>query len=217
MKKIIIIGAGPLGIEVLETINLINVLSGKQVYICQGFLDDDKEKWNTSILEIPILGPIAEANKFRDSVFVFALGSPNNYYKREEIFEKIGIGQFQLETIIHPSAVVSRLARIDKGCLIMPYSIIGPGAHLNCCVIVSPHVTVNHGVEIGDFTIIAGNVSIAGEVTVGRSCYLGMGSQIKGELTLEDYCLVGMGSNVLDNVATKTVVAGNPARILKGT
>ncbi|SFK79738.1 acetyltransferase [Brevibacillus centrosporus] len=215
MKKLIIIGAGPLGIEVLETINLINLLSGKQVYDCIGFLDDNREKWNTSILERAVLGPIIDANNYNDAVFVFAVGSPNNYFDREGYLEKAGVDKSRMETIIHPTAVISNLAVIENGCVIMPYTVIGPYAHLGCNVIVSPHVIINHGVNIGDFTIIAGQVSVAGDVSVGRSCYLGMGSQIKGGLTLADYCCVGMGSNVLGDVAERTIVAGNPSIFLK--
>jgi acetyltransferase-like isoleucine patch superfamily enzyme len=52
-------------------------------------------------------------------------------------------------------------------------------------------------------------------VSVGARCFIGAASVILPGVTIGDECIVGAGSVVSEDVPSRCVVAGNPARILK--
>jgi UDP-3-O-[3-hydroxymyristoyl] glucosamine N-acyltransferase len=80
---------------------------------------------------------------------------------------------------------------------------------------VLPNAVISHDVEVGDYTCIASAACVAGNVRIGVSCYLGANCSIGNDLSLGDSCLIGMGSVVLEDVASLTVMVGNPARAIR--
>ncbi|SMX46490.1 acyltransferase [Actibacterium lipolyticum] len=50
---------------------------------------------------------------------------------------------------------------------------------------------------------------------IGENCFIGGGSMILPGVEIGDNCVVGAGSIVTKSVPARSVVAGNPARILK--
>lgn len=88
-------------------------------------------------------------------------------------------------------------------------------------------------VRIGDNVFIGPNVSIytachplepearntgvewAEPVTIGNSVWIGGNATILPGVTIGDNCVIGAGSVVTHNIASNTVVAGNPARAIK--
>ena len=53
------------------------------------------------------------------------------------------------------------------------------------------------------------------ETKIGKKCFIGMNSIILPGVKIGDQCIVGAGSIVTKNVPDNTIVAGNPAQIIK--
>jgi sugar O-acyltransferase (sialic acid O-acetyltransferase NeuD family) len=217
VKKIIILGTGGNSIDILDTISDINSVTNSGVLECVGLLDDNKELWNTSLHGVTILGPLSAAREFQDCCFVNGIGSSSNFWKKEAIIAQTGIPLERFETIIHPSASVSRTAQIDFGTVIFQNVTITSNVTIGNHVIVLPNSVISHDDSVGDYTCIATGVCISGGVRVGHSCYLGANATVIENVELGDYCLVGMGSVVLRDVPANSVVVGNPSYLLRNT
>jgi sugar O-acyltransferase (sialic acid O-acetyltransferase NeuD family) len=216
-KNILMLGAGRNCLDILDIIDDINDSGHKPFYKCIGLLDDNPVTWGQTIYGVRVVGPLESAIKYKDCFFVSCIGSPENFYKKHEILSKIGIPLERFEVIIHPSATVSRKSRIGHGTVIFQNVTITSNVSIGNHILVLPNSVISHDDVINDYTCLAGGVCISGGVNIGKSCYLGTNCSVIGSVTIGNYCLVGMGSVVLSDVPENTVIAGNPARVLRHT
>ena len=79
-------------------------------------------------------------------------------------------------------------------------------------------------IVVGDDTLIAFMTlfltrdSSTGEIhpiRIGSRCFIGGGSTILPGVTIGDECIVGGGSVVFEDVPPRSIVVGNPARVLR--
>jgi sugar O-acyltransferase (sialic acid O-acetyltransferase NeuD family) len=216
-RDIIILGTGGNCIDILDSLNDINDAYGKNIYTCQGFLDDDTKKLGLEYHGVRVLGPLYSAKIFRNCFFVNGIGSPTNFWRKKEIIAKTKLPIERFETIIHPSASVSRFSKIGRGVVIFQNVTVTSNVRIGDHVIMLPNTVISHDDVIGDYTCVAGGVCISGGVEIGTSCYVGTNASVIDNLKIGDYCLIGMGSVVLHDVSENTVIAGNPARVLHRT
>ena len=52
-------------------------------------------------------------------------------------------------------------------------------------------------------------------VSIGASCFIGGGAVILPGVTIADNCVVGAGAVVFEDTRPGTIVAGNPARVVR--
>ena len=81
-KNIIILGTGGNCIDILDTISDINTASGRNVYACLGFLDDDYNKWGKEFYGLKVLGPLSSAQNYHNCYFVNGIGSPSSFLRK---------------------------------------------------------------------------------------------------------------------------------------
>ena len=216
-KDILILGAGGNSIDVLDAMNETNTASKQTVYRCLGFLDDNRELWGRDIHGHKVLGPLASAADHPGARFVFTVASPFNFFKRAQIAHGLDLPLDRYETVVHPSAVVSRLAELGPGGIVLQNSSIASDARVGAQVMILQNAVVSHETVIGDYTCQAGGACVSGGVVIGQSCYLGTNAAVIGNCRVGDYCLVGMGAVVLRDIPENSVYVGNPARYLRPT
>lgn len=98
---------------------------------------------------------------------------------------------------------------INFGCTFMDRG----GITLGNDVFIAPHVqliTENHGLSPDERRFI-----ISSPIIIGNNVWIGAGAIILPGVTVGDNAVIGAGSVVTKNVAANTVVAGNPAKLIK--
>lgn len=102
------------------------------------------------------------------------------------------------------------------GSEVHPTAMISFGAHLDKA---NPK-----GVHIGADTYIASGAiifahdyarKIHADTHVGERCFIGANAIVMVGVTIGDECIIGAGAVVTKDVPSNSIVAGNPARILK--
>jgi len=87
---------------------------------------------------------------------------------------------------------------------------IGSGTKLDSLV----HIA--HNTRIGENCQLTAGTIIGGSVTIGNSCWAGLNCTIKHKIKIGNNVLVAAGATVIRDVPDSDVVAGVPARSIKG-
>ncbi len=214
VKKIVILGAGGNSRDIVDILHDINRFQGT-TYECVGFLDDDKALWGKKLIGEKVLGPIEKASDFPDCFFVNGVYSVINFFNNENVIQKAKIPLLRYITVIHPSAHISKTARIDKGSVLMRnvtiMSDVVIGKHVN----IHPGAVISHGTQIGDYSFIANTASIGGYVKISNSCFIGSNSSLRDRITIGSYSIIGIGSTVVEDIPGNGVYIGSPTRFLR--
>lgn len=76
-------------------------------------------------------------------------------------------------------------------------------------------VHIAHNVEIKKGAFIIATSEISGSVEVGKNAWIAPNACVNQKVKIGDGAIVGLGSVVIKDVQSNTVVAGNPAKILR--
>ena len=122
---------------------------------------------------------------------------------------------FQIPTIIDPTAEISKYAILDKGSFINTNVVIQCNAKIQFGSILNTSCTIDHDSIIGEGTHISPGVNVAGNVNIGKFCWIGIGSKIIQNIQIGDNVTVGGGSLVLKDVPKNLKVFGSPINVVK--
>jgi len=123
------------------------------------------------------------------------------------------------ETKVGPFVEIQRNARIGKRCKISSHSFICEG------VDIEDNVFIGHGVTFtndtyprstnSDGTLQTGTDWEVRPTVVRKGASIGSGATLLCNLSVGENAIVGAGSVVTKDVPPNTIVAGNPARVLR--
>jgi UDP-perosamine 4-acetyltransferase len=181
-------------------------------------LDRDRSRWGQEVFGVPILGDdslIPELVLSGARTFVVGLGSVGDNAPRRRLFELALSHGLEPLSVLHPSALCSRWARIDRGSQLLPGAIVNAGASIGANVIVNSGAIVEHDCVLGDHVHVATGALLASAVRVGDGAHIGAGAVVRQGLSIGEGALVGAGAVVVKDVAPRLVVVGVPARTLR--
>lgn len=118
-------------------------------------------------------------------------------------------------TLVDPSAVLAGSAVVGAGVYLNAGVVIGGCVTLEDFALVNRAASIGHHSHLGAYSSVGPGVSIAGSVRIGRNAVLGAGAVIGPGMNIGDDAVVGTGSVVLKDVPPRSVVLGNPARIVR--
>ncbi|EOT2902271.1 transferase [Clostridium perfringens] len=210
MKNLIIIGAGGVGRETAWIVEQINMK--KKTYNILGFIDDNRNLWNTYINGYKILGGIDYLLKNEvDYEVVIAIA---NYKVKKDIVSKLKDKGVKYATLVHPSLNLHTSVNIGEGTIIYEGVIISPNVIIGNQVIISPKSGIGHDSIIKDFVSILWNVSISGNDLIEEGVLLGSSSTVIQGKKVGMASIIGAGAVVISDVEKYTINIGVPSRVL---
>lgn len=143
---------------------------------------------------------------------IVAIGDNKTRLKKSIKLKQAG---FNLETIIHPNAYVSKYATIEEGCFIGIHSVVNVFARIGKACVINTASIVEHECVLGDGVHLSPNVSMGGKTKIDDLSWICIGSSIVDKISIGKEVIVAAGSVVINNVNDKTLVAGAPAIVKK--
>ena len=160
----------------------------------------------STIYNIPV---VQNGGVFTDEKAIISIG---NNAIRKKISEKYLLDYV---TTIHPSAVLSPLASVGIGTVVMALVAINPDVKIGKHCIINTGAIIEHDCQIADFVHISPNASLAGNVKVGEGSHIGIGATVIQGVTIGKWCIIGAGAVILKDIPDGSVAVGNPGRIIK--
>ncbi|MCR5340557.1 MAG: acetyltransferase [Saccharofermentans sp.] len=142
------------------------------------------------------------------------VGSVGNTRIRESLYLRLKELDFEMPSIIDPSAVVSQETQIEEGVFIGKRAVINTGAKISSCAIINTGAIVEHDCIVGKFTHISPGSVLCGQATVGNFSHIGAGSVVRQQISIGDRVLIGAGSVVVKDLPSEIKAFGNPCRII---
>lgn len=217
IQDVVLFGAGGAFKEVVDLINCINESNSKnqKKYRIVGSYDDNKNLKSKKFYGHKVLGDRNDLIKFlkknKDVSIVVSIANPK---VKEVLCEELK-KYAKFETLLHPSVIVSKTAKIGPGCIIMQYSVISSDVVLDEFVYINMHTTIGHDATIDKYTSIMSHCDITGCVKIEKSVYIANSCSIVPGLKVCEGAKIHMGSRVFKNVKKNTNVIGNPAKVIK--
>ncbi len=204
--RLLILGAGAFAADVAD---LVEEMPGIEI---DGFVESkDPSKVGERVSGYPIRW----LDDLPDDLSAYRGFSALGTTHRDAPIAELEMKGLDFLTLVHPSAQVSRSARLGKGVLVSRGSIIAAQTCVGSHVVINRGCLIGHHVRIGDFVTISPGANLAGGTQVGRGTYIGMGAILLNGVRVGEGSVVGAGSVVTRDVPDRVQVLGIPARVTK--
>jgi sugar O-acyltransferase (sialic acid O-acetyltransferase NeuD family) len=203
-SKVLIIGAGG---HAKSCIEIIEAEDKKEIVGLIGTPEEIGKK----ILGYEVLGSEKDFVALSDltSNLILGIGQIKSPNLRIEIKEKYVQNGFTFESVISPTAQISKHAVIGAGTIIMHRVVINAGVKIGDYSIINTGSIIEHDSKIGNFSHISTGVVSNGESAIGNNSFVGSGTIIMERIKIGDNCIVGMGQKVRHDLSDNSKYVGN--------
>lgn len=204
MKKLVIVGAGGLGREVLAWAR-----QAVPPWPVKGFLDDNLQALARFPSCPPVLGNVDGYEIQLDDVFVCAIGQ---VAAKRRCVESLLARGAEFVQLVHRTATIGEGAELGRGVILCPGAILSSHARLGDFVTINLHSSVAHDSVVNNWSQLHCHVDVTGHVTIGESVLIGSHASVLPGVKVGDGATIGAASLVLRDVPAGTTVFGVPAR-----
>jgi len=194
-KPIILIGAGPLGL------NAAHIVRQQGAFEIAGFVDAKK----TAVGGIEILGDdsVLESLKNRGvSHAVVCIGDPR---KRIAVAAQLKQKGFALPALVHPYADLGIGAQIGEGSIIFHGSFVGAQTVIGPYCVIEAGAFVGHDCLLQEGVLLSARACLGNHVSVGSCSTFRLGAGCANKVRIGQGCVVGEFRSVLADLADNAV------------
>ena len=197
-KPVILLGSGGHAKLLLEIISndgcsILGIITNK--------LESD-----TFFSDYKILGKDKSIDEHKNTNVIIANGlgfMPGNT-RRLEMYNDLKQKNYKFKSIIHPSSIVSKSAKIFEGAQLLINSVVSSSSIVGENTIINTGATVDHDCIIEKNCHIAPGVICSGNVNIKENSFIGAGSVIIQGISIGKNCIVGAGSVVYKDLLDNT-------------
>lgn len=205
----ILVGAGRFARELIDWAEDRAALTGGPRV--SGFLDASAGALDGFDYQLDYHGTIEDYQPQPHERLLMAIGEPREKRRVAQLLKARGA---RFATLIHPSAVVARSARLGEGVVVCPHALVSADATVGDFVAVNALSGVGHDVVVGAYSTLSSQVDLTGAVQVGECCFFGSGARVLPDITVGAEARIGAGAVVMRTVAAGAVMYAAPARKL---
>lgn len=143
------------------------------------------------------------------------IGHVGNYHIRKRVYDDACRIGFSFPNVVHPAAIIADSVLLGNAGFFNAGCIINAGADIGDLCIVNTAAIIEHEVFLGFGVHVAPGATVLGAAHIGENSFIGAGCIVLPGVHVGKGCIVGAGSTVLHDIDDYSVVAGNPARILR--
>jgi sugar O-acyltransferase (sialic acid O-acetyltransferase NeuD family) len=181
-----------------------------------GYLDDTVPVGGVK-RGLPILGKLADCREVCEEKKIqnVALAIGDNWWRRKVWEDLTGLSSVNFPLIAHPTASISRSARIGEGSILMAGAIVAAHARLGIFTIVNTGASLDHDCVLGDFASLAPGVCTGGFSEIGECSAIGVGAVLSDRIKVGSHTVVGTGAVVVRDIPGMSVAYGSPATVVR--
>lgn len=206
-KRIIIVGAGGFGREVLHWAGAAWPAEASKI---AGFLSNDPHKLEGYDKVVPILGSPDDFNRRPGDGLVLAIGIP---VVRRQVTESLLARGCEFLTLIHPTAIVAPTAQIAAGAVICPYAIISDAARVGSFAVLNYHSSLGHDASVGDFAVLSPYATLGGGAVIQDDVFLGLHASVGPGKQVGAGSKVSANACALEDTPCHSLVFGVPGKV----
>ena len=182
-NRIIVLGAGGQGMEILDIINKT------KVFDFVGFVDPSGAY---EYFGHKILGNDDDLDELRAQGIKYAAIAAGwlNIALTKKLIENVLKAGFSLPNLVHPTAYVYPTAKLLGGVQVFANSVVGANAEIGFASVVQNLALISHDSKIGRGVFIAPGAKIAGNVKVGDYAIIGMNASVYLRVEIESERIV---------------------------
>lgn len=200
-RKNFIFGCSGHGKVIAELAELLNLK-------INAFFDDNPKREYFG--NIPVYQTTEKLNFDVTNYFIIAVGNNKTRKILSERFD-----YFNLMTLIHNSAIISKTSKIGDGSVIMANVIVNAEVRIGKHAILNSASIIEHDCVLEDFVHVSPGVTLSGNVHVGEGTHIGSGAIVIPNLKIGKWCTIGAGTVVINDIPDGATVVGNPGRVIK--
>lgn len=183
-----------------------------------GFVDADPARHGSTVCGLPVLGDDRVLERYEPDAIrlVNGIGGTHSTTTRRAVQQRIEERGWRFVSVRHPSAVVSRFARVEESAQLLAGSVVQVDASISKGCIVNTAAVVEHGVWLEAWVHVAPGALVCGDVRIGAGSHIGAGAVLRQGVRLGEGTVVGAGAVVIRSFDGGGLLVGVPARRVDG-
>ncbi len=145
---------------------------------------------------------------------VFALG-PDLMEVRARLMGVLGKQRIPFLTVIHPSAMISSMARIGEGAVVREGAIVSAHSEIGACCLINLGASIDHDAKLARNVYVGQGAKISSHVQVGENVVIEMGASINSRVVIGPGARITGGAFVNSDIPDRAVVVGVPGRVVR--
>lgn len=210
MEQILILGRGG------HSTSLTDIIERENKYKIAGYVVNEQGKLDNT--GYPTIGTDDDLlHLYQDGIkhAVIGIGYLGRSNLRECLYQRLKEIGFHLPVICDPSAIVSRLVKIEEGTVVGKGVVINANVSIGKMCIINTGAIVEHDCRIADFSHISVGSVLCGGVTVEKASLIGANATVIQGKVIGTNCVVGAGTIVRKNVKDNSMICNKNTEIFE--